>query len=187
MGCHTIVGIVDKFTAFIELLTAGIEAFAGFVGGFAGFVGGIAGTIGGWFGDGGDAAPEAENVGDVIITASGKVLKPDPQDIIMAAKPDGPIAEAGALFGLQYADSDPEQEEQASLGKKFVDLILGPQVTAVGGAAGEPGASGPAGAPGAAGAAGGAPVIKIYLGDAPIENIVEKVIEELPIGPYRAV
>tara|TARA_B100000029_G_scaffold294940_1_gene288249 strand:- start:6865 stop:10164 length:3300 start_codon:yes stop_codon:yes gene_type:complete len=69
---------------------------------------------------------------------------------------------------------------------------------------GAPGAAGTAGQPGAPGAAGGAagttpqaaattamqqqaaaPVIKIYLGDAPIENIVEKVIEELPISPYR--
>jgi hypothetical protein len=67
--------------------------------------------------------------------------------------------------------------------------------------AGKPAAAGPAattGAPGGAaaamagGGAGGAttpvqPIIKIYLGDTPIENIVKKVIEELPISPYRAV
>ena len=33
----------------------------------------------------------AEDVDDVVITASGKVIKPNPKDTIIAAKPGGPL------------------------------------------------------------------------------------------------
>ena len=83
---------------------------------------------------------------------------------------------------------------------EFNNSLITPEVVKEGTFAAKPAGEGTVattGAPGATGAAmggttaGGAaksgqPIIKIYLGDEPIENIVKKVIEELPIGAYAA-
>ena len=68
----------------------------------------------GFLGIGGDTDVDStpgEDVDDIIVTSSGRVLKPNSQDSIIAAKPDGPI-----LSNMNQAKEDQEKTLLGALG-----------------------------------------------------------------------
>ena len=81
---NTVIVIIGLFTTLVDIISQGVSGIADFLD-FLPFGGTIEAT-----------APT--KVDDVIITSSGQVIEPSSQDIILAAKPGGPIANAGALF-----------------------------------------------------------------------------------------